>query len=77
MDSRKLAIHVAALSYLVTLLIQRCDETDLEFSQRPLKGIASDRKSASSKDPDAGFVDRVFEKALQIVGEAAKSVART
>ncbi|MGA7238843.1 MAG: hypothetical protein WBY44_24385 [Bryobacteraceae bacterium] len=64
--ARELRVHVEALSYLVTLLVQRMYEKEPVWCQELLEGIRSDRNATAPPAAQAGFVDDVFRKSISI-----------
>jgi hypothetical protein len=70
MQSRELEIHVHALSYLVTIVIQRLHESNPAWTGKLLEDIRSDRLGASQYGSQAELADKIFCKALQLVENA-------
>ena len=62
MQSRELEIHVHALSYLVTIVIQRLHESDPAWTGKLLEDIRSDRVGASQYGSQAELAERISAK---------------
>ena len=70
MVSRELEVSVHALSYLVTIVIQRMHASDPIWTRDLLKGIRADQMAASQYGDQADLAGKVFQKAMYMVEQA-------
>lgn len=78
MHENDLNSHVAALSYLVVMLIQRMDNVQDGFAQELIAGIEADKQAAmSASEYHADRFDVIFDKAAAIVRQASCDCAKT
>jgi hypothetical protein len=70
MVSRELEVSVHALSYLMTIVIQRLHASDPTWSRELLKGIHADQLAASQYGNHAELAGKVFQKAIHMVEQA-------
>lgn len=70
MVSRELEVSVHALSYLMTIVIQRLHASDPTWTRELLKGIRADQLGASQYGDHAEYAGKVFHKAIQMVEQA-------